>query len=902
MPTPLLTTKFYPPPARPERLPRPRLLVRLGEALARPLTVVVAPAGAGKSTLLSEWAAQCGCPVGWLSLEPEDDEPLRFWRYLAAAWQRAAPEVGALTGDVLQAAVPAPIAAALGALVNDLAAHDGPLCLVLEDYYFITREAIHRDLAFLIDHLPPQAHLIVSTRTEPPLGLAQRRGRGQLAELRLDDLRFSPQEAADYLNERLTLDLAAADVRTLEARTEGWAVALHLAALSLQGERDRHARVAAFSGADRFVADYLLAEVVGRQPAAVQAFLVATAGLERLCAPLCDAVAGGHEGAEMLAYLERANLLLIPLDNQRLWYRYHHLLADLLRRQAAAESAEWVAERHRRAATWYATQGLRADAIHHALAAGDYDLAAELVEAEALPTIFRAETVAAQGWLAAIPDEIIARRPILAVAKAWVVVVNEPHDMVAAEGWLQAAERAAAEMPATVQREVLGHVLAARALIARNLGGAALEESVALSRQALAQLADSDASLQSALWFNLGAALLDLGQVGEALPALEAAGQAGGPGHYAGAMAIYCLAEVAHLRGRLPQAETYCRAALGRLVPDAAGRVPPIAGALQIALGRVYLEWDRLAEAEALLAQGARAMAATGEVALMVLGLQGLAWIHALQGEAERVVADLAQANAVAGAAGRALVPAAGRALAPSLWWRLGQNDPALAEQARRWASEVVLPTTLVPPPGLFPLNDDYAAYVLAVRLRIAGAGRGDRLEAEAAFLVRQYAEAARQGWVDQQLTLRLLQARLYQARGEQAAALSALDDALALAAPGGYLRTFLDEGAPLARLLYRRLEDGSPGPDAARLLARLAAVASPATPDGGLIEALSLRERQVLALIADGLSNQEIALHLHLTVGTVKVHAHRIYAKLGVSGRMAALSRARALGLLDDR
>jgi LuxR family maltose regulon positive regulatory protein len=403
-------------------------------------------------------------------------------------------------------------------------------------------------------------------------------------------------------------------------------------------------------------------------------------------------------------------------------------------------------------------------------------------------------------------------------------------------------------------------------------------------------------ALQSALRFNLGAALLSLGQVDEAVEQFEQTRRAAGPGHYAGAMAIYCLADTAYLRGRLPAAEVYCREALDDLARTAPRGLPPIAGALQIALGRVYLEWDRLDEAEALLARGVRAMALTGEAAVVALGWQGLAQIHALRGQAERALEDVARA--------RAVDVAVGGVLGPAVWWPLGRMDPTLAERALRWARGVTLPRVATPLPGMVILDADYAAHTQAARIRIAAARRGDRLTDELVYLRRQGEEAHRRGWTDYEITLGILQSLAHAARGEEVAGLAALRGALALAEPGGYVRRFLDHGAPLARLLYRCVERGDMVAYASRLLAALPdPPPQPAVQgEGRPVEALSARELEILSLIAAGLSNQEIALRLNITPGTVKVHAHRLYGKLGASGRTAAVARGRALGLLGGR
>ncbi len=383
MASPLLDTKLYVPRLRRGLVARPRLSERLDGGAESKLTLISAPAGFGKTTLLAEWLAAIPAgarSTGWLSLDPGDNQPATFWTYLIAALQTTAPGLGTGALSLLQSPQPPPIEAVLAMLLNDLAAVPGDIVLVLNDYHVIDAPDITDGMVFLLEHLPPQVHLVIATRADPALPLARLRAQGELVEIRAADLRFTPEEAATYLNEVMGLDLGAKDVAALEGRTEGWIAALQLAALSMQGRDDVAGFIAGFSGDDRYIVDYLVEEVLHRQPEAVRSFLLETSILGPLSGPLCDAVTGHDGGKAMLESLDRGNLFLVPLDDRRWWYRYHQLFADVLRARLMDERPELVPELHRRACEWYVEHGDRSEAISHAMAAGDFARAADLIE------------------------------------------------------------------------------------------------------------------------------------------------------------------------------------------------------------------------------------------------------------------------------------------------------------------------------------------------------------------------------------------------------------------------------------------------------------------------------------------------------------------------------------------
>ncbi len=444
IPLTVLKTKLYVPQPREGQVVRSRLSERLDRWRASKLVLVSAPAGFGKTTMLTEWLAAPPADgparsVAWLSLDPGDSEPAHFWTYVIAGLRTLAPTMGASALELLQSPQALPVDSVLTTLINDLGGIDGHVALVLDDYHVVESREVHEAMAFLLDHLPPQLHLFIVSRSDPPLPLARLRARGELVEIRAADLRFTLSEAAAYLNGTMGLRLTGDDVATLEGRTEGWIAALQLAALSMQGRDDATDFIAGFAGDDRYVVDYLVEEVVQRQPPEVQDFLLRTAVLSRLSGPLCNAVAEGTGSRAMLQALDRGNLFLVPLDDQRRWYRYHHLFADVLMARLLDERPELVSELHRRASRWYADNGEPVEAISHALRGGDADRAADLVELNYGITRRERQEGLLRGWLEALPPDVVRARPVLCNALAGARLATA--DVNGVEDWLSAAER-----------------------------------------------------------------------------------------------------------------------------------------------------------------------------------------------------------------------------------------------------------------------------------------------------------------------------------------------------------------------------------------------------------------------------------------------------------------------------
>src|SRR3712207_5241388 len=439
MSTPILATKLYVPPPQPRVVLRPRLIERLNEGLHRKLTLISAPAGSGKTTLVGEWVAAVERPAAWLSLDEGDNDPTRFRSYLVAALQTVAPDIGESVLGVLGSPQPPPTESLLTALLNEISTIPDDFVLVLDDYHVVDARAIDDALVFLLEHLPPRMHLVIATREDPHLPLARLRARGQLTELRASDLRFTLSEAAEFLNSVMGLGLSAEDIAALESRTEGWIAGLQLAALSMRGREDVSGFIRAFAGDNRYIVDYLVEEVLQRQPERIRSFLLQTSILERLSGPLCDAVTGQEEGNARLEALERGNFFVVPLDDKRHWYRYHHLFAEVLYAHLMAEQPDLVATLDRKSTGWYEQNGLLSDAIRHALAAEDFERAASLVELAALEMLGSGQEDTLFGWLEALPDELVGSRPVLSVYYAFASLGHI--GLEAAEACLQEVER-----------------------------------------------------------------------------------------------------------------------------------------------------------------------------------------------------------------------------------------------------------------------------------------------------------------------------------------------------------------------------------------------------------------------------------------------------------------------------
>jgi LuxR family transcriptional regulator, maltose regulon positive regulatory protein len=927
---PLLATKLFRPPPRPGTVLRHQLFARLSEGLARKLTLLAAPAGSGKTTLVSAWAATVDLPAAWLSLDPDDGEPVRFLSYVLAALQTVQPDFGRTIMAALQSPQPPPVEALLADLLNALAALPEQLILVLDDYHVIDSDQVDRALAFLVAHLPPQLHLVIATREDPALPLAQLRARDQLTELRVSELRFSHTEADALLSQTEGLSLSADVVTVLASRTEGWAAGLHLAALSLRGHQDAAGFVHSFSGSQRFVLDYLLEEVLQQQPTLLQQFLLRTSVLDRLCGPLCDAVLAmpGGTGQAILEAIERANLFLVPLDDQRCWYRYHHLFGELLLQrlpQEAAMDTGAIATLHLRASGWYEAQGLMLEALHHAAAAADPDQVAALAE-RAWTQMDSSFQAAAWGrWVGQLPEGVLRVRPVLCTQYAWALM--DTGQTEASEAWLRHAER---WLSAADSAESVSHDEMASMVVVANELLPSLPARIATARAYLAQSRGDFVAAQqyaatardlSAETELLHAQATVLAGVSHwATGALEAAysafavwvEQTREAGNLAFALASgFYLAEIRLAQGQLREA--------ARLYRQFLNLVPADHEALRMAAPHLHLGLAVIAHEQ-------------GDVQAATLHLR----TSKEQGEQTALIDwpfrwRLAQARIEESSgnweAALDLLDAAERRYVPN---PVPDLRPVAALKARVYTRQgnLLAATAWVAASGVtatdaLSYRREFEHLTLA-RVLIARYRRehvaSDQHDV-LALLTRLLAAAEAGGRISSQIEVLLLQSLAHEALDDIGQARIPLQRALALAEPEGYVRLFADEGEPMARLLSeaqsakRKAQSDSLQHYCDLLLSTLRQSADAQTSGmgGGLRsnaqtlersnvqqEPLTAREREVLRLIAEGLSNQELAARLHLSPQTVKVHTRNIYSKLGVASRTQAVAKGRDLGFLE--
>jgi LuxR family transcriptional regulator, maltose regulon positive regulatory protein len=652
----LLATKLHVPQPRPGFLPRPRLLERLAEGTALELVLVCAPAGFGKTALLGDWARRSQRPVAWLSLDEGDNDPARFWRHVAAALDRVRPGIAERVAGLLGPPTPPSLEGLVTALINELDAEPDQVLLVLDDYHLVDAQPVHASLGFLVAHLPAGLRLLMASRTDPPLPLARLRASGQLAELRAAELRFTPEEAAAVLRQAVGQDLPDAAVAALVARTEGWAAGLQLAALSLRGQPDPPGFVASFSGGHRWVLDYLTEEVLDRQPDEVRTFLLETSVLERLSGPLCDAITGRTNGQDMLERVERANLFLLPLDEARGWWRYHHLFADLLRARLQQERPGRVPGLHHAAAAWSEEHGLADDAVRHALAAGDAIWAARLVERHVDELILHSEGATLARWLTALPAELVGCRPRLLLAQA--ILAGLSGRVEAVDGRLDAAERALADAMDEPYEPSVGR---AASLVANVPAAIALERghlaqlrgdtdrAVALASRALAELDKSEWMLDSIARVRLAMAEWLRGRLAAAEQAFGssvAQWRAAGESTLA-ARGYHHLALLQRAQGRLDAAlETYRQALEVAAVP---GRpAPPAAGVADVGMAEIAYQRGELAAALEHVTRGIELCRRFVYTPPLATGLVTLAWIRQATGDHAGALAAMGEAGQVA--------------------------------------------------------------------------------------------------------------------------------------------------------------------------------------------------------------------------------------------------------------
>ncbi len=875
MQSPLIETKLSAPLVRSGTVLRARLFEKLEAGLEGRVILVSAPAGFGKTTLIADWVRGTPKrPVAWLALDEADNDPVRFWSYFTAALQRLWPEAGREILPILTASRPVPPQAFLTILINEISAAQpaSPSLLVLDDLHLIVTEPIHEGLAFFAEHMPAPLKMVIGTRADPEsLPLAKLRARSQLAEIRPAALRFTPEEAAEFLTRTMNLPLGAADIAALEARTEGWIAGLQMAALSMQGNPDPAGFILAFTGNNRFVLDYLLAEVLQREPADVRSFLLSTSILEHLCAPLCNSLTDRRDGQAMLEHLESSNLFLLPLDQERRWYRYHPLFADLLIRQLREVSPDALPGLHRRAADWLEQNGDPGGAIRHALAAQDNERAAQILERVFLGMLARSELGTLIQWLRALPDETVRGRPWLCVLDAWLYILTGQAERI--EARLMDAEAAlpGAQIPAAEQDRIRGYIAAVRAQMDFIQGS--IPTAIAHSAEALGKLTAEDFVISATTALIQGASFSYAGDFNSAIRSFERSKSlslAGG-NQFNAMLGSVALAQITAARGRLRDAYQIYHDSL-RLTGASVSLAPGYAFAH---LADILREWDRLDEALEYAARGVEMCELLGQADILMTAYTVLARIQRGRGKLEDASATLEKARRVASEISA---------------WSL---DSVLLQQARialvagnledavRWVMESGYSEEEEPvfhrEAGLLTL-----ARVLTAQTRF---DRAERL------LERIQRSASESGSRSSEIEAGFLRAINFSARNPDDPQVKVqLERALVLSEPEGYTRIYLDEGEAAAAMI-RRLAPLS-GP-AKRITQTIPAA------HAGLPEPLSGRELDVLRLLAAGRSNPEIAEALYISLNTVKAHVKSVFGKLGVHNRSQALLRAQELKIL---
>jgi LuxR family maltose regulon positive regulatory protein len=892
---PILQTKLHPPPLRADALPRARLLERLRDSprLGQTLVLVSAPAGFGKTTLLCAWAAEEQLPFAWLALDEADNDPTRFWMHCIAALQTVAPGVGKTVLPQLLAPEPPPPEAIVTLVINDLAAHTETVRLVLDDYHLLTNDALHRALAFWLDHAPPNFQLALTTRADPSLPLARLRARGKMLELRADDLRCTADEAADFMNRAMGLTLSDAQVATLEKRTEGWIAGLQLAALSLRGARDAEQFIAAFTGSHRYVMDYLVDEVLAQQNERAQYFLLRTSVLERFNAALCDAVLRTADSAAQLAQLERANLFLVALDEAREWFRYHHLFAELLRHRLQKSDPALIPTLHLRASEWFAEHDAPAEAIDHAFAAQDEERAAQLLNEHIATFNSRGEQATVRRWLERLPAEWIARNPLLALAQAHAFIWQ--HDMERATACVEQAEHALALYPDAPWHDL------ARGQIARSrvyIGGfhQDLQTIEDIARHALEEISLTP-GVRAEILQGLGLAYTAHQEhdraaqaYADALEACRAGGEIYEP------IVLYAnQAETLLRQGRLTHALEKLEHALAHAAAHHLQELP-VNAIVHETLADVYHKRYDLAQGELHVARARQLCAQAHWTRMLYYCVILSARFAVARGDFAQAQRELDDAHALAEKF--ALAPTVVKfsvITQVGLWLDTGKLDTAVKWAETRRAD--------ISPSELGPLR-------ARVRVLLAQ-GNAD---AAMSLLTQLEALGAAQLSLESQISLASFFAVAHAAQQNHRAAMDALPRALALAEPEQFVYALAYTGAALHPLLieYRAILEKHARPDdkaAHRLLEFtdrvLAALSnSPISPlqspvSSLLSPPLTERETQVLQLMAQGMSNREISTRLHISIATVKKHSGLLFDKLGVKNRTEAVIRAQHDGLI---
>lgn len=883
MSEPILLTKLFIPTPRVDLVPRHNLIDWLNSCLITncKFVLISAPAGFGKTTLVSAWLGSVNSPIAWLSLDERDNDPARFLTYLVAALQHVRPGIGLDLQAILQSPQPLQIESILTLLINEISTIEENFLIVLDDYHSVDSPQVDKSLDFLIEHQPSRMHLVIITREDPELPLARLRARGHCIEIRAVDLRFSESETAEFLNRIMKLNLSENDIDALETRTEGWIAGLQMAAISMQGLQNKESFIKSFTGSNRFVMDYLLEEVLRRQPEYIQTFLQKTSILERMCGSLCDAILQEPSGScqSILEYLERVNLFIIPQDNERCWYRFHHLFANLLRqRLAQRNTSEEIAKFNILASEWYEDRGLTLEAFRHAAAANDIEQAIRLMESSKMHLHLRGAVTTILDWLVTLPNTVLNSHPSLWCKQAEMLLLSGQITQV--EEKLQACEAAiSAKVPQAagldnVTRNLIGKISAIRSNLA--VGQLNTEIILVQANRALEFLHPDNLVYRSSVIRDMGFAYNLLGnrvearhKFAEALSIAKVSGDLVEP-----LLTTIGLAQILEHEDQLYLADECYQ----QLLPTIGDYSILNAGVVYLGKARICYEWNDLDNAEKygeqslLLAQQFSQI-----VSRFIQSAVFLAHLKLVRGNVSSAIALLAQAEQVT---------------------RKHNFQNRLPEIT---AIHVLILLHRGDLKASAELAYQYDLPISRARVLLAQGNPSDALKL--LELYRQQMEA--KGWVDEQLKVIALQAVASYVDGEKDKAVQLLNEVLVLAEPGGFIRLFLDEGEPMMELLAEAAAQGIRPDYVHKLLAAFEAemkdeqLTSAVLDPLSLVEALSLRELEVLRLIAQGLSNQEIGKRLFLALDTVKGYNRRIFEKLQVKRRTEAVARARELGIL---